>query len=234
MKKIVLFVLFFPVFYDVSAQSSKFFGYPGQMILQNNEVLTGDILYYPTEKVVYVQYLDSTYTYFPKMIKEFYYVKKGQRTTYVVYNFPNSINRFVPTIFELIWEVDEVKMLKRRVTLTKIKSITRETAGSRLLRSPTEGIGMSQFDAKTKTTKMKVPNSALYIYFVDEDEKVKAYLKKGKGGVRKILDRYLLPKLTKSHYKTLKQYALDRKLEFDREKDLMKIMNYYKTLISKA
>ena len=214
-------------------KNGKFF--PGQITLNSSESFEGQLSYDEYGKRLYFEKNDSVFTYSARDLKKFSFTKKDQLQEYEILPFPNYINHMVPTIFEVVWEGREVKLLKRWATLTKKKTYTTpdhvqltqvDPMTGKISNGPTLSI-----KTKPKTYSYKLPNTSEYLYFVNKENRVKPYLKR-KATTRKILDRYLLARLTKSHFKALKQYAEDNKLDFDKEKDLIKILNHYNTLSS--
>ncbi|MFY0652406.1 MAG: hypothetical protein JXQ96_10250 [Cyclobacteriaceae bacterium] len=122
---------------------------------------------------------------------------------YVTYEFPNANNLLVPTFFRLLWVSEGLKILGRKEALA---------AGGQ--------------------NKKGDESSVEYLYLYGSDAKVHAYLQV-QGDQSKILDNGLIAKMTRVYFRAVKQYASDHKLDFDDQKDLIKILEYYNSLKTK-
>lgn len=209
----------------------------GKVQLTSNEVVTGHLVYSEFEKVIYLEQEDTILVFSPSQVDKFSYTEKKGLMEYETFLFPNYINKLVPTFFQVVWESDSMKLLTRWATLTKTKTYTAPNGSSGFKfdnqgkMMPATGLSTGSLFGKQKKTTYNytIPNSAKYWYFSDHEDRVKAFIKK-KGGTRKILDRYLLARLVGRQYKSLIQFAKDNKLSFDKEKDLLEILDYYASI----
>ena len=107
----------------VIGKGGKDKSYYGQVTLNNEEIVQGDLKVDQIHQLVFVQKDEAIDTLQAAEIRSLNFKGKGGLQEFVTYDFPNQNNIPVPTMFRVVWTSGEIKLLERVVSPADTKIV---------------------------------------------------------------------------------------------------------------